>query len=51
MLIVSARRYPQDRADARQVGADGYITKPVDRDEFSTQVRSLLWRRQMQVGA
>ena len=51
VLIVSARRYPQDRADARRVGAEGYVTKPIDRQVFSTQVRSLLWRGQMAKGA
>lgn len=51
VLIVSARRYPQDRADARKVGAAGYVTKPINRDEFTVQVRSLLWGRQMAKGA
>ena len=51
VLIVSARRMPQDRAEARRAGADAYLTKPVSRDEFLTLVRSLLWQRQVAAGA
>jgi len=51
VLIVSARRFPQDRADAEHAGADAFVTKPIDRAEFSAQVRSLLWRRQVAAGA
>lgn len=45
ILMVSARPFPQDRADARRAGADAFLSKPVDRQEFATTVRSLLWRR------
>jgi CheY-like chemotaxis protein len=34
IVIVSAKSYDFDRRRAREMGADGYITKPINRDSF-----------------
>ena len=52
VIVVSARPFPQDRADAEAAGADGFVTKPIDPARFAEQVRGVLWNRQQtMVGA
>ena len=46
VLVVSARPFPQDRADAEAVGANGFVAKPIDPSHFADQVRAVLWNRQ-----
>ncbi len=42
ILIVSGESDPASVANARARGADAYLTKPVDLDEFQVTVRRLL---------
>ena len=42
ILILSARTLPEDRARGFDVGANQYLTKPFDLDEFLARVRNLL---------
>jgi DNA-binding response OmpR family regulator len=42
VLVISARSLPQDRAQAQEVGASGYLTKPFSREAFNAHVQSLL---------
>ncbi|HTQ76962.1 MAG TPA: response regulator [Burkholderiales bacterium] len=51
IVILSAKSYDFDRRRAREMGADGYITKPINRDTFlqaideivSSRVRLQYW--------
>lgn len=42
VLILSARTLSEDRTRGFEVGADQYLTKPFDLDEFLSRVKSLL---------
>ena len=42
VLILSARTLTEDRTRGFEMGADQYLTKPFDLDEFLTRVKSLL---------
>jgi two-component system OmpR family response regulator len=42
ILILSARTLSEDRTRGFDVGADQYLTKPFDLDEFLSRVKSLL---------
>ena len=42
ILVMSARTLPADRAQALDLGATAYLTKPFNRAEFVKQVRALL---------
>lgn len=42
VMILSARTLPEDRARGFDMGANQYLTKPFDLDEFLSRVRNLL---------
>ena len=42
VLMISARGTLLDRAQAEEVGADGYLTKPFTQDELEQQVRAVV---------
>jgi two-component system OmpR family response regulator/two-component system response regulator QseB len=45
VLIVTARDASADRVEGLDAGADDYVVKPFDADEFHARVRALLRRR------
>lgn len=53
VLILSARTLAEDRIRGFDVGADQYLTKPFDLDEFLTRVKGLLamYARRVERGA
>ena len=42
ILILSAKTYDFDRRRAKEMGADGYITKPINRATFLESVNELV---------
>ena len=44
IIILSGRAKPADRRDGYEMGADIYLTKPVDPEELNAAVRALLRR-------
>jgi pilus assembly protein CpaE len=42
ILVVTARTQPADRESAREAGADGYLTKPVDNRELASRITEIL---------
>jgi CheY-like chemotaxis protein/phosphoribosyl 1,2-cyclic phosphodiesterase len=45
VLILSAKAYDFDRRRAKELGADGYITKPINRETFLQQVFEIVSER------
>src|SRR5262245_37163763 len=45
ILILSAKAYDFDRRRAKEMGADGYITKPINRETFLQQVFEIVSER------
>jgi CheY-like chemotaxis protein/phosphoribosyl 1,2-cyclic phosphodiesterase len=42
IIILSAKSYDFDRRRAREMGADGYITKPINRDSFIASINEIV---------
>ena len=42
VLVVSVKGFPADRKQAAEAGADGFLAKPVNCQDFLTAVRDLL---------
>src|SRR5688572_27564824 len=45
ILVLSAKTYDFDRRRAKEMGADGYITKPINRDTFLQTIAELVTDR------
>ena len=45
ILILSAKSYDFDRRRAKEMGADGYITKPINRETFLQSVNEIVSNR------
>jgi len=45
IMILSAKSYDFDRRRAKEMGADGYITKPINRDTFMQSIGEILTSR------
>lgn len=41
VVIVSGKAYDFDKRQAKQAGADGYITKPIKADSFADEIKSI----------
>jgi DNA-binding response OmpR family regulator len=50
VLVLSARGNTIDRVLGLELGADDYVAKPFDADEFSARIRSLLRRQRLSGG-
>ena len=42
ILILSAKSYDFDRRRAKEMGADGYLTKPINRETFLKSINELV---------
>ena len=47
ILMVTAKRLPEDKRKGFIVGTDDYMTKPVDEEEMILRIRALLRRAQI----
>jgi CheY-like chemotaxis protein/phosphoribosyl 1,2-cyclic phosphodiesterase len=45
IVVLSAKTYDFDRRRAKELGADGYITKPIDRDSFLQEIVEIVTQR------
>lgn len=45
IVVLSAKTYDFDRRRARELGADGYLTKPIDRDSFLREIVEIVTQR------